>query len=376
MSEPNPTPSARAALGMPVPPVAAVRAATRVRNALDRAHRGSALPFQLVLERALGIVDTKALACAVALRVPDELAGGARTVGQLADAVGAEPDALRRLLRYLVSRGLFRSPGGDRFANNAATDILREDHPWSWRPWVELAGSAWHADIWAQLPERVRTGRPATELAFGESFFTYVNDTDQEAGAAFNGAMESSARVQGLLFAEHVDLSGVGTVCDVGGGTGEALAHVVRVHGHLRGTVLDVPALSERAAGVLRGRGVDDRVQFVGGDFFSSVPGDHDLYTLFAVVHDWGDDDARRILRTVRSAMSPGARVMVVEKPLPTDDRPDFAKLADMLMLVLGEGGRERTDDEYEMLFASAGFALRARHTLPSLFVAYELIEP
>lgn len=44
-----------------------------------------------------------------------------------------------------------------------------------------------------------------------------------------------------------------------------------------------------------------------------------------------------------------------------------------MLMLVLGDGGRERTDAEYQRLFTHAGFSIVRRSTLPSLFVAYEL---
>jgi hypothetical protein len=370
---PSPAPTARDALGMPVPPAALVRAATRARNGLDRAHRGAAPPFQLVLERALGIVDTKTLACAVELDIPDRLADGPRTVAELATACGAEPDALRRVLRYLVSRGLFRERPGDRFANNPATDILRVDHPWSWRPWVTFTGASWHTEIWDHLSDRVRTGRPATELAHGESFFDYVNRTNPDAGDAFNGAMESASRVQGLLFAEHVDVSAVRRVCDVGGGSGAVLVNLLRTHPHLRGTVFDLPELAPEARTLFGDAGVADRADFAGGDFFAEVPAGCDLYTLFAIVHDWDDDRCRQILVNVGAAMTPGARVMVVERPLPTDGRPDFAKLADMLMLVLGAGGRERSDAEDEDLFRSAGIAIRARHTLPSLFVAYEL---
>jgi hypothetical protein len=356
-----------------VPPVAAVRAATRVRNGLDRAYRSAALPFQLVLERVLGLVDTKTLGSVVELRIPELLADGPRTVDDLAATSGADPDALRRVLRYLVSRGLFRARADDRFENNSATDILREGHPWSWRAWVEFAASDWHAEIWDHLIDRLRGHRPATEAAFGVPFFEYLNRTNPDAGRTFNQAMACGSRIQGLLFAERVPLTGFQHVCDVGGGTGSILVHLLRTNPRLRGTVFDLPELAADARAVIDAELLGDRAQFVGGDFFESVPPACDLYLLFAVVHDWGDQECHRILTNVADAMTPGGRIMVIERPLPTDDRPDFAKLADMLMLLLGDGGRERTDADYERVFANANLKIRRRITLPSLFVVYDL---
>ena len=356
-----------------MPPAAIVSAATKFRNGLERAHRAAAPPFQLVLERALAIIDTKALACAVELRIPEHLVAGAQPVVDLAAACGADPDALRRLLRYLASRGIFRHESGDRFANNRASDTLREADPWSWRAWAELAGADWHGQIWDHLTDRVRHGIPATQAAFGVPFFDYVNRVNETAGTMFNAAMACGSRVQAVLFGEHVPLDRFRQLCDVGGGTGSVVAHLVRKYPHLRGLVFDLPELAAEARAVLDAAGVADRASFSGGDFFDSVPAGCDLYTMFAVVHDWSDERGGQILANVRAAMAPSGAVMVIEKPLPADGRPDFAKVSDLVMLVLGDGGRERTEPEYRRLFADAGFSVRRRTVLPSLFVVFEL---
>ncbi len=80
----------------------------------------------------------------------------------------------------------------------------------------------------------------------------------------------------------------------------------------------------------------------MGGDFFAAVPTGCDRYLLLAIVHDWGDADAARLLRSVRDALPPHASAIVVENVLP--DRPcdEFVVASDLLMLVLGPG-RERT---------------------------------
>ena len=366
-------PRARDVLGMPVPPPRMARAATHARNGVERLHRKMAPPFQLVVERVFGLVDTAALYTAVELELPDLLNHGPRTASELAAVAHADADAVHRVLRYLVSRGIFGAAGEDRFRNNAASDVLRRDHPYSWRAWVEFFGSDWNRAIWQQMSQRVRTGTPAAQLAFGMPFFDYVNTENPEAGKAFNGAMASGSRLQGLLFAESIDFSTIKRVCDVGGGTGSTMAHLLRANPGLEGVVFDLPALAGEAEGVLAAGGVADRAVFVGGDFFASVPPDCDRYLLFAIVHDWDDRSCVRILATIASCMPPHAKIMVIERPVPRGDGPDFSKSADMLMLLFGEGGRERSQAEYEALFTSAGLDVVGQTTLPSLFEVYEL---
>jgi predicted transcriptional regulator len=58
--------------------------------------------------------------------LPELLADAPRTVEDLAEATDADPDAVARVLRYLVGRGFFRVRRDGRVAHNAASDILRD----------------------------------------------------------------------------------------------------------------------------------------------------------------------------------------------------------------------------------------------------------
>ena len=123
----------------------------------------------------------------------------------------------------------------------------------------------------------------------------------------------------------------------------------------MRGTVFDLPPLAADASRDLQRADLQDRATFVGGDFFEAVPEDCDLYTLFSVVHDWDDERCIKILTNVRQAMAAGGRVMVVEGVLSEDDRDEFVKTSDMLMLVFGDHARERTMHEFDHLWDAAG---------------------
>jgi hypothetical protein len=367
----------RSALGLPipvVPPPAVTRAVTVARDALGRTQDRMTAPFQVVLERMFGMIDNKALFIAVDLGVPDLLVAGPKSGAELAAATDVEEDALNRLLRYLVSRGVFRMQRDGRYANNAVSEFVRADHPWSWRPWVLYFGSPWNWEVWKNLDVRVRGDGDAVVAAHGCDFFTYVNERDPAAGLHFNQAMASGSRMQALLFTENYELGGVGTVCDVGGGSGSVLAHVLTSAPSARGLLLELPSLADDAAAVFEAAGVADRAEFVAGDFFEAVPEGCDLYLLFSVIHDWGDEECVRILRTVANAMTERSRLAVVEPHIERGAAANFAKASDILMLALTAAGRERSLEEFADLWRRGGLTERRRIVLPSLFDVFELV--
>ena len=363
----------RDALGVPLPPPRVIDLFTRLRNWLGTLHARLAPGQVLLIERLHGLTDNKALHAAVELNIPDLLHAGPKSASELAAEFDGDAQALDRLMRYLVSRQFFSSGREDRYSNNGASDILRRDHPYSWRPWVHFWGGDWTAEILHQIPRRIRDGVPATEAAMGLPFFEYVNQKNPAAMAAFNGAMASGSKIQTLMFAEQLDLGRFSSICDVGGGTGSVLAHLLRTQPQARGTVFDLPELAEDADRILAEAGLQKRGRFVGGDFFVSLPADHALYTLFAILHDWDDTRCVQILQQVVRAMPHDGRVMVTERPVPVGAGYDSVRATDMLMLTLGDGGRERSLAEYHALFESAGLSMVRQTLLPSLFSVFEL---
>jgi hypothetical protein len=94
------------------------------------------------------------------------------------------------------------------------------------------------------------------------------------------------------------------------------------------------------------------------------VPAGADAYLLTSILHDWGDERCVVILRRIRAAMAPHARVLAGDFVLQPPSEPDPGRLIDLEMLVMTEGGRERTADEFSALFARAG--LRVSRILPT----------
>jgi len=298
-----------------------------------------------------------AVRVAPTLRLADHVASGTDEVTALARAVGADADALLRLLRFLACRGVFaeREPG--RFALTPAAELLREDHPARLRRWLDQDGAGGRMDLaWPALLQAVRGGGAGYPAVFGAPFWADLDRHPALAGsfaALLGGAAEELARE----LAHAYDWSGARHVVDVAGGTGALLAVLLASHPRLRGTLVELPHTARAAAALLRERGLEGRADVVAGSAFESLPAGADVYLLSWVLHDWPDADAARILRRCAEAAGARGRVVVVESAAPAAPSPLVTAL-DLRMLLL-VGGRERTAEEYAALAAEAGLALR-----------------
>lgn len=307
------------------------------------------------------------------LGLADHLATGPRTTAELAEDSGTDAPTLARLLRTLEALGLCATDGGQVHLTPQG-ELLRSDAPDSVRPYA-MALLAPHVErAWDGLPEAVRTGEPAFPRVHGQDFWDYLAAHPEE-GTAFDAAMTGGAeeRARALLVAR--DLSSLGTLVDVGGGQGRLLAVALAAVPGLRGVLVDRPEVLPGAEVVLAAAGVRDRCDLVGGDFFAAVPAGGDAYVLAVVVHDWRDEQAVAILRACHRAMTPGARIWLVERVVRAGDGFDRTKLLDLLMLVLF-GAQERTEAEYRVLLEAAGFARVAVHPTDTPFSVVEGVRP
>lgn len=73
---------------------------------------------------------TRLLAISADLGIADDLADGAKSAGELARAVGADPGALHRILRALASDGIFAEETPGVYRNTEASEGLRRGPRW------------------------------------------------------------------------------------------------------------------------------------------------------------------------------------------------------------------------------------------------------
>jgi hypothetical protein len=298
----------------------------------------------------------QAITAAADLGIADALARGPLSADELATAVNADTDAIRRLLRALISRGIFRQRRDGRYDLTPLGDSLRNDADVSLAGLARFVGSPQHREHWSHLTDALRTGRPVVSALRGKTLFEYLAD-EPEFAEIFNNAMTSLSELAIASVIAGYDFSRYATVVDVGGGHGRLLAAILGAAPHSRGILVDLPEVVAGAGAVLEEYHVADRVRVVEGSFFDAVPDGGDAYVLKNVIHDWPDDDAVRILGNVRKAAAAGKNVLLVELVLPGHNREFPGNWADLEMLLVADA-RERGAAEYGRLLSRAGFRL------------------
>ncbi|KAM4103828.1 hypothetical protein ACJW30_06G108500 [Castanea mollissima] len=333
----------------------------------------------------LSFADSMAVKCAVELRIADiiNMHGGPMTLSQIVagipDAQSPDIGYLTRIMRLLVRRKIFTtqshhhpSEGGDTLYGlthssrwllhdskmTLAPMLLMEDHP--------LLMAPWHC-----FSQCVKEGGIAFKKAHGREFWDF-GSVNPEFNKLFNDGMACTAHiVMNAIVSEYKDGFGsVGSLVDVGGGTGSVLAEIVKSYPHIKGINFDLPHVVATAP-------IYDGITHVGGDMFEAIP-NADAVFMKWIMHDWNDESCVKILKNCRKAIpEESGKVIIVDVVLqPEGDGlfDDTCLAFDLLMIAHSSGGKERTELEWKKVLEAGGFPrynIIKISALPSIIEAY-----
>jgi len=299
----------------------------------------------------------------VELGIADALDEATRSTADLAGELGLHEPSLRRLLRAAATLELVTAEDADRFRLTPVGLRVRSQADGSLAALASMFGSEHYHTTMRGLPEAVRTGETAIRTQFGVESAFELYDREPEIAAVFDAGMTAMSNMNGPAVAGAYDFSRADLCIDVGGGEGRLLCHILQAFPGPRGLVFDVPPVAAKAEAFIGRLGLSGRCAALGGDMFEAVPEGGDLYLMSAVIHDWHDEAAIRVLRACRRAMGADARLLLIERVLDDEPAPSTMNqnhaLSDLNMMVR-TGGLERTAGEYRSLLAQAGLELAA----------------
>ncbi|MFF2729517.1 methyltransferase [Streptomyces sp. NPDC058008] len=332
-------------------------------------------PAMRLRELAFGAACAAAVRAAARLGVADALGEKPASAADLALVVDAEPLPLRRLLRALCCYGIFSETADGKFVHTEMSRLLREDDPNSLRYISLWCTEPWTWEVWPRLEDAVRSGTSVFPETFGKGFFDYLHEDAGESAQVFNRAMTTSSVQSAQDVAELLDLTGVSSVADIGGGQGHVLASLLEKHPSVHGTLLDLPGVVARADARLREGGpLADRARIVPGDCREDIPVEADLYIIKNIL-EWDDESTRRTLRNVMATARPGARVVIIENLV--DDSPSMRFTTAMdLLLLLNVGGAKHTRESLVGRMSDAGLRVGEVHPVNAYLHAFECVVP
>lgn len=309
-----------------------------------------------VLQFINGFRFSKVLFTAVKLGVFDALQTKPQTASELAAQLQCDAAATHRLLDALVGMELL-ARDGDAYGNLAiATELLTSTSPNRMTGYIQFSNDvSWK--LWTHFEGAIREGSHRWKEAYGwdqpifSSFFA-----DDAAMREFLMGMHGYGVISSPKVVRAVDLSPFKHLADLGGATGHLPIAACEAYPNLRATVFDLPDVIPLTREIVGQSSVADRVDVVGGDFFTDELPDADLMSLGRILHDWSDEKIARLLAKIFESLPDGGGLLLAEILIQPDrDGPDWGQMQDLNMLVCTEG-RERTLAEYDALLRRAGF--------------------
>ena len=300
---------------------------------------------------------SKVMFAAVAFGIFDRLSESPEVATTLAAHLGADRDALERLLDACVAFGFLSKLGGVYSNQPVAETYLRRSSPQTLTGYILYSNNALYP-MWGKLEDAVREGTHRWQQTFGHDgnifdHFFRTEESRRDFIAGMNGfGMISSPKVVAAF-----DLSRFTRLVDLGGATGHLAIAACERYAALHGAVFDLAPVIELAKEFVTKSPVSDRVDLIAGDFFSDPLPEADLYSVGRILHDWSDEKVRGLLAKIHQALPAGGALLVAERLLDEDKTGPLPTLLQSLNMLICTEGKERTLSEYATLLCDAGFA-------------------
>jgi len=318
-------------------------------------------PDALIMQLLSGKTIFFCITTVARLGIADHISATPRAVEDIARDTATHAPSLYRILRLLVSFGVFREGPPRHFALNPAAELLQAGYSRSLRDMAVMLADPWVLRSYTRLDQCLRTGTDGVTLEFGKHVFDLFHDIPDQA-ANFHRAMTSFSSGSSAAVLEVADFSRFRRLADCGGGHGMLLSRILEKFTSLHGVLFDLPEVLSGAPAAGHFRNSEGRVDFEAGSFFERVPEGCDAYIMKHIIHDWDNESCRQILSLMREQLvkvaTSAGRVFVCEMTVAELPEPSPAKMLDIDMLVLTRGGKERTAAEFAELFESAGLRL------------------
>jgi len=345
---------------MRIPPVSvppavlrsALRSRARLQNLVDRG-----VPAEVaLLDLTWGVQRTAVAGALVTSGLADALGGDSRHPAELADELGLDRDVTVRVLRGAVIARLVAWDRDGRVSLSRIGAPLRQDHRSSVASWVATQASQAVLASYGQLDAQLREGAEPSGVrrATGGSLWEHFSAQPAE-GAQFGRAMRELTAIDLDALVSGYPWPSSGVICDVAGGIGTLLAAILASRTAARGILIDGPDVLAEAEGFLQARGLAERVDRRSGDLFAHLDARADVYVMKWILHDWNDAACRDILSRLRETMPGGAKLVTIDQHLDPEHPDGVASIADVHMMAVCEGGRERSPDQVHALMRDAG---------------------
>jgi hypothetical protein len=312
------------------------------------------------MQIGMGFWASKTVLSAVELELFTHLGDEPLTGEAVGERLGLHPRAIYDFLDTLIALGFLERDGDGsegRYRNTPDTAVFLDKRSPAYIGGILEMANARLYRFWGDLTEALQTGEPQNEVKHtGKPMFDELY-SDPARLEQFMGAMAGISLGNCHALAEQFDFSRYGSVCDVGGATGQLCRVVAARHPHLRCTSYDLPVVAPIAERAIAGAGLSDRVSTASGDFFADPLPHADVITMGLILHDWNLERKMHLIRAAYDALPDGGAFIVIENLIDDARRENaFGLMMSLNMLIEFGDAFDYTGSDFAGWCREAGF--------------------
>lgn len=320
---------------------------------------------QNIMELGFAFWGSKALMSAVELGVFTVLADEPLDAANLQQKVGLHDRSARDFFDALVALGMLEREAGV-YRNAPDTDrFLDRGKPSYIGGILEMANERLYP-FWADLTQGLRTGEPQNELKEGgEDFFDVLYEDPDRLGK-FLRAMTGVSMGANKAIARTFPFEEYDSFMDIGTAEGGLPVQVALAHDHVTGGGFDLPPVEPHFERYVDKHGLDERLHFHGGDFFEDPLPEADVLAMGHILHDWGLEEKKLLLKRSYEALPKGGAVIVYESIIDNGRKENaFGLLMSLNMLIETPKGFDYTARQCRGWMGDVGFRKTHAESLP-----------
>lgn len=306
---------------------------------------------------AFGFMASKVLFSAIEFGLFTELAKGSLDAEEIQRRLGLHPRSARDFLDTLVATGMLERDG-QIYSNTAETEFyLDRAKPTYIGTFFEL----WDArqyPMFAALSEGLATGKPQNEIKRGEEDWVDAMYANPERLRVFLRGMTGHSLPSAMAIARKFDWSKYKTFADIGPAEGCLPVQVALANSHLSGEGFDLPAVGSIFREYVASFGLQNRIRFSAGNFFTDPLPSAEVLVMGMILHDWNLETKRLLLKKAHDALPKGGALIVYEHLIDDERRKNIAGLLmSLIMLLETQGGFDYTGADCCGWMRDAGFS-------------------
>ena len=313
-----------------------------------------------IMQTATAFWASKVLLTAVEFDLFTVLGEKALSAKQLGDSLGIHPRGIYDFFDALVASGFLtrQGNGADGLYSNTPNTaaFLNRYSPMYIGGMPEMLNNRLFG-FWNNLGEALKTGKPQNEVKHtGKQIFEELYGDKAKLGQCLE-AMTGFQVANFQLLADKFNFKNYTSVSDIGGALALLSRIVGTAHPHLSFNSFDLPPVKPLAQKHIDEAGMSDRIKAIAGDFFEDDLPKADVITMGNILHDWGLENKKVLIKKAYDALPDGGALIAIENLIDDERRENlFGMLMSLNMLVEFGDAFDYTGENFSEWCSEVGF--------------------